>query len=518
MDGNPAREYYLYLRKSKGRAGIPRQRARTTAHIERQGGTVADEFTDEDRTAFQHVGGARPDRPGFDALIAALAAAPGVSVGAYHADRLLRNPGDTETLIAACAAGRHLVETPSGGAYDLGTANGRRRLREDANSAAYEVDRLVERVTDQKKEQAASGRPLGGRRPFGYTADGMRLCHGEVTMLPAEAERRGLVPVREVMTRAGERVAVILPYDEAAELQGACERLLGGASLHSVARDWNTRGVLTASGYRWSGTEVRRVVSRARNSGDLEHNAAQPDGTVVTTITPAKWPAVISRGSRRLLCALLDDPARQAPGAERRHLGSGIYLCGACGATMLATTSTHPAGRLVYRCSATRKPGARSDGIAHAARDAHALDKYVLGAVRDWLEQEGNLDLLTRPQPGPDGNGDELDGIDADLEELAAEQAAGRLTVRQLVIASAPLQARRRQLEARREPARPDVARGRNVGQLLAAMGEDLDLSRTVLGMIYRVRVLPAPNGRPPGWRPGASYFSPQYVELTRKL
>src|SRR5450756_1623386 len=40
MDGNTGREYALYLRKSKGLAGISRQRTVTTAHIERHGGVI----------------------------------------------------------------------------------------------------------------------------------------------------------------------------------------------------------------------------------------------------------------------------------------------------------------------------------------------------------------------------------------------------------------------------------------------------------------------------------------------
>src|ERR1039457_6771463 len=140
MDDKSSQEFVLYLRKSNGRAGISRQRTVTAGHIARLGGTITGEYPDTDRTAFQRTGGKRPEREQFDAMLAALRALPGLGVAAWHADRLLRNSGDTETLIEVCSAGGHPVETPGGGSYDLGTAVGRKRMRDDATAASYEVD------------------------------------------------------------------------------------------------------------------------------------------------------------------------------------------------------------------------------------------------------------------------------------------------------------------------------------------------------------------------------------------
>jgi site-specific DNA recombinase len=54
--------------------------------------------------------------------------------------------------------------------------------------------------------------------------------------------------------------------------------------------------------------------------------------------------------------------------------------------------------------------------------------------------------------------------------------------------------------------------------ELYAAIQGDLDKRRALLARVLTVRVLPAPNGRPPGWKPGTPYFHPDYVEVTRKL
>ena len=135
MEPQPGAEWVLYLRKSKGRAGIARQRTITTAHLEQRGGTITAEFTDTDRTAFAKAGEGRPTRGGFDAMIAALRARPGLGLAAWHADRLTRNDEDTATLMAVCGSGGHLIETPRGGTYDVSTATGRKRLRDDASDA-----------------------------------------------------------------------------------------------------------------------------------------------------------------------------------------------------------------------------------------------------------------------------------------------------------------------------------------------------------------------------------------------
>src|SRR5215469_12937586 len=190
LPGMPA-EYALYLRESKGRTGTGRQRTLTTAYLERLGGAVAAEFCDVDRTAFRKVGAARPEREDFDRMLGWLSAHPGAGIAAWHADRLLRDPEETERLIRACVAGGHLVETKGGGTYDLSTATGRKRLRDDANDAAYEVDHNRERILAQKAEAAAAGMWLGSMRPFGYEGvpaePGSDRRYEGLRVVPAEA-------------------------------------------------------------------------------------------------------------------------------------------------------------------------------------------------------------------------------------------------------------------------------------------------------------------------------------------
>lgn len=514
MAASEPRSYYLYLRKSKGRAGISRQRAVTEAHIKRIGGAVAGEFVDTDRTAWRQVGGARPSRPDFDRLLAALAAHPGAGVAAWHADRLLRDPGDTEMLIVACVAGGHLIETPRGGTYDLATATGRKRLRDDANDAAYEVDHMQERMLAQKLETAAAGLPLGGRRAFGYTADGMDLCHGPVIMLHAEAERRGLPVAQDVMTRQGKRAQVILPYDEAAELAAAIERVTRGGTLHAIARDWNARGIRTSSGNGWDAQEAGRVLRKPRNAGLMEHRGQ--------VIGDAAWPPVVDEVTWRKARAILTDPARTTtPGPGRRWLGSGIYEC-VCGAPMIASsTRGHGVHRAVYRCKTGRKTGTARPGVRHSARDAAALDAYVELFLAEWMAIPGNLARLAPPASGMDALEADIERLRGELDDLAEQSGRLDITARQLAIASKPLIGRLKQLEAQWDAAvQPDLGEGLDLPSTAtyASVVADLDRRRALVARIFRVRVLPGQMGRPAGWKEGQpSYFDPDYVEITRR-
>lgn len=268
------REYVLYLRKSRGRAGIARQRTITTAHIHSLSGRVAAEFIDIDRTAFQKLNGTRPERDDFDAMLAMVRSLPGLGVAAMFADRLTRNNPDTETLLSVCATGGHIIETARGGSYDVSSANGRKRLRQDALDATYEVDHMTERIMAAKEEARAGGLWLGGRRPFGWQKDGM-------TLLPAEAEA----------------------------VRGGTAAVNGGASAASIMRQWNAVGLRTSGGNPWTPREVSRVLRRARNAGLAEH-----DGEITGT---AVWEAIVTEADWLRCTAILGNPARRTtPGNQ----------------------------------------------------------------------------------------------------------------------------------------------------------------------------------------------------------
>lgn len=462
MDRNPD-QYALYLRKSKGRAGIARQRSTTTAHVARLGGVIAREFADTDRTAFQKTAGARPRRDAFDELLGWLRDHPGTGVAAWHADRLSRNGEDARELIRVCTAGGHLIVTRSGGTYDLTTANGRKQFNADVLDAEYEVDHMTERILEMKAEHRADGRWLGGRRPFGWQPD--------------KDAPGGLV----------------LDEAEAAALAKAHDAVLAGTSLSAIAREWNAAGLTGTSGARWTGVAVGDVLRRPSNG-------APP---------PARWPAVVPLDTSRAVIAILSRPGRKpAAGPERRHLLSGIAVCGAqgCGAPLWATSTVKDGRqRTVYRCSASR---------GHVARDQAMLDDVITRLVIGRLSLPDAAGLLEADTSAVLAR---LRGEEAQTEGLMS--ASNDLRRRGLLTPGEFAEERAEHLASLEGTRRRIAAAERD--SVLAPMLADPagtwkrlgpDRRRAVIAALMAPVVLPARKGRPRGWA-GGPYFDPDAVK-----
>jgi site-specific DNA recombinase len=460
-------EYVVYLRKSVGRAGVARQRTVTTAHLVRLGAVVTATFTDTDRTAFRKVGAARPEREGFDAMLAYLKAHPGTGIAAWHADRLNRDSEDTETLIRVCAGGNHLVQTPGGGSYDLSTATGRMRLRSDAVAAAYEVDHLVERVCERKAEHAGEGKWSGGPRPFGY--EGIPPAAGE------DGKYAGL-RVRE---------------SEAQLIRDASAAVLNGTPLLSVAKRWTAAGVKGSRGGRWTGGMVRRTLLRPRNAGINVWQGAEG--------VPGKWPAIIDVTVFRGLQAVLGDPSRTVtPGPERRWLGGRLFQCGICHEPMPTHGAGH--GRMVYACT------------GHVSRSCHPVDEWVRDLLAARLAT-ADQEKVPRSRSLPDSASLHAQVItwQKAKDELAEDKVAGIIDARQLAAGTARADREIAALNARlASAAGASPLAGMPVGaeEIRAWIaGRDIGRQRAIVASTMEwVRIMPQ-SGRPRGAMQDGRYF-----------
>src|SRR5699024_8048405 len=114
----------LYLRISRDltgeQLGVDRQRDAAEEYARASGYEVAEVFTDNDISA---AGGKR--RPGFEALLATLAAGHLSVVIAWNWDRLTRNRPDTVQLIETCQRAKAKVALVRGSDLDMSTPSGR---------------------------------------------------------------------------------------------------------------------------------------------------------------------------------------------------------------------------------------------------------------------------------------------------------------------------------------------------------------------------------------------------------
>ncbi|WP_447646762.1 recombinase family protein [Nocardioides zeae] len=279
----------IYCRISKDREGaglgVGTQEADCRALAAELGATIVSVHTDNDVSAYS----GKP-RPGYQALLADVENGRIDSVLVWHTDRLHRSPSELESYIATCEPRGVRTYTVKAGPIDLSTPAGQLVARQLGAVARYEIDHARERMHRAKQRSADSGRWKGGRRPFGYEADG--------------------VTIRE---------------SEAALIRDAADQVLAGVAIRAIARSWNESGSTTTTGKPWTLHGPRRVLLRPRNAGLMEHRGE--------VIGEAEWPAILEAEKWRAVVRLLEDPSRRTNNTNSavRWLGSGLFRCGVCG-------------------------------------------------------------------------------------------------------------------------------------------------------------------------------------------
>jgi hypothetical protein len=274
---------------------------------------------------------------------------------------------------------------------------------------------------------------------------------------------------------------------EAALLRQAATDILAGKSLHSIAAEWNTSGIETVRGVKWSNLHVRRVLLNPRIAALRVHR-----GAIIGTGT---WEPIIDETTFRGLSAYLRDPARRnAVAFERKHMLSGVVVCGLCDNRMYAS---YPHGRdrhMVYSC----RPS------SHVARVGTLLDAYVEALVLAWFSQPKTRKRLSALLNG--GRTVDVkalqaqrDALQARMDGLARMHVAGDIDDSQLRSGTAEHRTQRDAIDkvlgrvSRRSPA----------AKMLAADdphaywdGCSPDLRGKIIDDLMTVRALKAPRGR----------------------
>lgn len=457
----------IYVRISRDRVGaglgVERQEQDCRELAAQLGHTVTEVYADNDLSAYS----GKP-RPAYRRLLADIAAGRTDVVLAWHTDRLHRSPSELEEYIAICDARRVPTHTAKAGVLDLATPSGRLVARQLGAVARYEVEHQVERQRRAKLQAAASGRWGGGRRPYGYEADGCTIREAEATVL------------REVI-----------------------DSVLTGSSLRAETARLNAAGLTTSTGRAWQPTELRRVLMRARNAGLREHRGAIQG--------EAEWPALVNEEKWRAVCSVLADPARRTSySTARKWLLSNLAVCGVCAAplrvTLLATTRRSIPS---YTCNAGK----------HVVRNAAELEAFVNDVVIDVLSRPDAVERLRPSAPEMDVAALRAGAaaIRQRLDDLADDLG---LDERVLSRRTQALQARLDELEQQLADAgRGSVFSGLvDAPDVAAAWAKmHLDRRRAVIDGLMTVVVHRAGKGRRRGWKPGESYFDPRSVEIRPK-
>ncbi len=460
------RSAVVYARISRDREGaglgVERQRADCVALADSLGWKVVHEYSDNDISAYSGR-----LRPSYEAMCSLVETGGADAIIAWHTDRLHRSPRELEGFIDLCERKSVEVRTVQAGTIDLSNASGRMVARMLGAAARHEVEHSIERQRRAKLAAAVAGKYRGGRRAFGYEADGMTI-------------------------RASEADAI----------RAASQDFLAGVSLSQIGRRWTAQGLRTSmAGAEWDSRGVRNVLLRPRNAALITH-----DGQILGS---AQWPAIIPEGDFYAMQSILRDPSRSTGDSrQRKYIGAGVYLCGLCGARMRThANGPNKGSKRGYVCSAS----------AHLHRIGQPLDDYVSAVVLSRLGQPDAAIVLGTAGTDVGALQRNRDGLQGRLDELASMFAEGTVDGTQLKRGTAVLRDKLAAADAQLTQARSTSA----LADLVLA-GDDLertwqatsaDVRGRIIDALMTVTVLKAPRGR----QPNGGYFNPDYIRIEWK-
>jgi len=397
----------IYARISQDREGdglgVLRQLTDCQAEAARRGWTVAEEYVDDDISAYSGK-----MRPGYQQMLKDLHCGARDGVIVWHLDRLHRRPIELEEFVQVCSsAGINHVVTLHGD-FNLGSGDGLLVARLLAAVAANESDSKRRRGRRKALEVAQTGKPHrgGGFRPFGYKADRVTIDN---------AEARALLDI--------------------------AQRVLAGESLPSLCQSLDGLGVRTTGGNTWRPQVLRTMLLNPRYQGLRTYKGE--------VLGPAQWPAIFPDGVGQRLHTLLTDPKRRTNRTARRYLLSGMCRCSKCDSKMFSMM--HYETRR-YLC----RSGPGFNGCGSMSITAQPIEEIIAEAVLfrlDTPQLEAVLNGRALQAPHTTALQAAVDADVAQLEELAQLYADRAITAAEWVQARRTIeerlsQARRRLVSA----------------------------------------------------------------------
>lgn len=402
-----------YGRQSKQREdesqGSPEaQRKQTRALIDSRGWTFVEHFEDLGASGYDP----KALRPGLDSALAAIEEGRADVLVVYRLDRLTRR-GVAEAIGIVGNLRRNGASLVSASEpfLDTSTAMGTGIFGLFAAMAEQESENISTRSRGAKAALREAGSHAGGRAPFGF--DAVREVRGNLTVRSLVPDPREADVVREIV-----------------------KRVLDGASVVSLARELNQRGLRPRSGADWTTSTLTRVLRAPQIAGympakregrngvpprdsrgrlllqiDAEGNPLQPWEPIVS---PADW--------HRLQDVLEARPVARGLTKEASLLGgTDLLVCGLCGGGMGADRRKGTRGGN-YRCMKHRRSGTCSGTTVSMlpAEDYIALAVFTRLSSIDPSDPDDADLLLTAT---------ERFAARTEDGEIAAERNALRVTI-----------------------------------------------------------------------------------------
>jgi site-specific DNA recombinase len=327
---------------------------------------------------------------------------------------------------------------------------------------------ISKRVRRGMREGAAEG------RPHGQVAYGYRRVYAH--------DERGIARPRSARDE--------IEPAEAGVIREIADRLIAGESLRRITADLNARQVPSPRDREWRPVMVRHLVTRQRNVGRRVYQ-----GNVVGV---AAWPAILDEAVHSQVVALLADPTRKTTtGGARRHLLSGLLVCGVCHEPVRAALNRTVEA---YRCPK-----------GHVTRRRAWVDAFIRDLVVARLSRPDAADLLARSDDAAKVREAlaEVAVLRSRLYEAADAYAAGGIDAMQLTRITATLRPKVEAAEAATRTTSDEPILAFAIGADAAKRWEALALEqrRAVIRVLLTARLLPT--------RQGVRVFDPESVQVT---
>ncbi len=246
---------------------------------------------------------------------------------------------------------------------DTSTAMGRGQVQLMGVFASMEREMTSERVGEDMRHRAKSGKWNGGVVPFGYMsyAQQVRLNMREGTNRDrAEREAKKKCPLEKKL---------YLNEDEAKITRQIFSTYIETESLRAVTHWLNTKKFSSRYGTTWASNSVSRVLRSPTYIGKLCYNkrvSSKATGRLrhrpkdSWIIADADHQPIISKEKFDLVQKILSRQAVEPRRKMSNYLLSGLLKCGQCGASMHGYTYRKPNKKVYsyYKCSATQQKGA----------------------------------------------------------------------------------------------------------------------------------------------------------------
>ena len=462
----------IYARVSRDTTGrgksVEQQIAECRTTCENEGWQIAEIVTDNSISASRYE---LRNRPGYESLTRILK--PGMVLVVWEFSRAGRRTQEHLALQELCEERSVLFRAGSRN-YDFRKSEDRFIGTLESAIAAKSSDETRERVLRAKRADAERGRPNGA---LGF----------------------GFMPTIDPVTH--EKVWTLDPIT-APLVKEAATAILAGASLNSIVKDWNRRGIKTFKGNDWRSITLRQLLLRPAIAGLRQHQGQ-------TTAVKAVWPPIITEQQHRALVATFTDPSRKTQrGSEVKHLLTNIALCGKC-------------DKPVVRMSPNAKLQRESRYACpdrHVGRNQAEVDKHVVSELLRIMDDRLADEFLMDETGAADGMDSPSEHhltkaaeLQQQLDDATAEFIAGRLTAATLGRIEAALlpqidQERRSAAERTSNPLLAKLAAGA-AGAWKAA---DVTERRAMIRAAVVVTIQPVGKG-------GTHVFDPNGVTVERR-